>query len=176
MVNLLEPLSAEMSESTNQENCAAHSQLLLLSIARVLGFSRPVGGRSSSDYVYFKALERSGALLLGHSQRVKDSASDFSGLDNSLCQLFCSIALCALQLWSVQPGWCLPVLPKMMGILIELLSSTNGYVCSSREDSGLCHGRELFNHLFAFSLRLKAFRNFSGYVPGFTPRRTGRLV
>lgn len=137
MVNLLEPLSAEMSEEYESRGIVLQQSALIAieHIARVTGFSRPTSGRSTATTHFFKALERSGALLLGHKQEVKDSTSDFSSLGNSLCQLFCSIALCAATLVRATGARCLPVLPKMMGIFIELLSSTNAYVCSSPEES-----------------------------------------
>jgi hypothetical protein len=155
MVNLLEPLSAEMSEEYESRGIVLQQSALIAieNIARVLGFSRPAGGRSTATTYFFKALERSGALLLGHSQRVKDSASDFSSLDNSLCQLFCSIALCAATLVRATGARCLPVLPKMMGIFIELLSSTNRYVSSSRvESESLSQARVIQSSILRFFL------------------------
>jgi hypothetical protein len=155
IVNLLEPVSAEMSEEYESRGIVLQQSALIAieHIARVMGFSRQRGGRSTAATYFFKALERSGALLLGHSRRVKDSASDFSSLDNSLCQLFCSIALCAATLVRATGARCLPVLPKMMGIFIELLSSTNGYVCSSPvESESLSQARVIQLSLLRFFL------------------------
>jgi U3 small nucleolar RNA-associated protein 10 len=155
MVDLLEPLSAEMSEEYESSGIVLQQSALIAieHIARGVGFSKPTGGRSTAASYFFKALERSGALLLGHYQRVKECSSDFSSLDNTLCQLFCSIALCAATLIRATGARCLPVLPKMMGIFVDLLSSTNSYVSSSpAESDSLSQARVMQLSLLRFFL------------------------
>lgn len=140
MIELLKPTSSDdMSDEDGPRSILLQQSVLVAveHIARGLGVARPTNGRSiaAASSHFFKALELSAALLLDEYQKVKGTvSSDFSSLDNNLCQLFCSIALCAATLVRVTGARCLPVLPKMMGTFIDLLSSTNRFVSSFSGD------------------------------------------